>query len=133
MYRKIVFNATSMKNRRVNLRRKSTQAEKILWERIRKNELGVKFFRQYSIEGYVVDFYCPEKRLAIEIEGSVHDTYKQKIYDKYRKRLIQAYNIRFLVFTNSEIFRESDKTIEKIREILTPPSPPLKLRGGPFP
>jgi len=62
-----------MVNRRRKLRGDSTESENILWSALRNNKLGVKFRRQYSVEGYVVDFYGPEKRLAIEIEGSIHD------------------------------------------------------------
>lgn len=106
------------------MRRKSTQAEKMLWERLRSNTLGVRFFRQYSIEGYVVDFYCPEKRLAIEIEGSIHTFAQQKNYDTYRKRLIEAYNIKFLMFTNLEIYTKSEDVMRRIKEVVNPPVTP---------
>jgi very-short-patch-repair endonuclease len=125
--RKQVFNATSMNNRRLDLRKRATQAEKILWERLRRHSLGVRFFRQYSIEGYVVDFYCPEKRLAIEIEGGIHNLVNQRIYDIYRKKLIQAYNINFLLFTNNDLYLYAEKTVETIKVRISTPS---KIKRG---
>ena len=69
---KFHFDSPIMKLRRKSLRNDSTDSEKILWEILRRNGLGVKFRRQYSVENYVVDFYCPKLRLAIELEGKIH-------------------------------------------------------------
>src|SRR3989344_3409207 len=69
-----VFNARKMINRRRSLRNKQTENEKILWQELRTKKLGVKFKRQYSLGNYVVDFYCPSSKLAIELMGSVHNT-----------------------------------------------------------
>ena len=72
--KKRVYHLTELKDRRRDLRKKSTEAEKLLWGRLRNSKLGVKFRRQFSVMGYVVDFYCPQHRLAIELLGSVHNT-----------------------------------------------------------
>lgn len=122
MKRKLVFNIHPLKPRRQLLREKSTQGEKILWERLRKEKLGFKFFRQYSVEGYVVDFYCPTKRLAIEIEGSVHNLPEVHKYDEYRYRYIKAYNIKILKFTNQELFLHIGHVLEAIKTELHTPS-----------
>lgn len=98
-----IFNNYKLKNRRQDLRVKSTNAEQILWQLLRNKKLGYKFLRQYSIEGYVVDFYCAEKRLAIEIDGGYHHLADSKKYDSYRQRLISAYNIKFMRFSNDRI------------------------------
>ncbi len=63
---KILYNNPKGKEVRRKLRKESTSQEKILWEHIRNNKLGLKFRRQYGIGGYILDFYCPAKRLAIE-------------------------------------------------------------------
>ena len=122
MMRKLVFNIKPLKPRRQSLRSKSTPAEKILWERLRRNSLGFKFFRQYSIEGYVTDFYCPDKHLAIEVEGSIHNLPSSKKYDRYRERYLQAFNIKILKFTNTEIFTHIRDVIKEVKSTLHTPS-----------
>ena len=104
------------------MRQKSTQAEKILWERLRRNNLGFKLLRQYSVEGYVMDFYCPDKRLAIEIEGSIHNLPSSQKYDKYRERYLQAYSIKILKFSNTEVFTHIGNVISTIITGLSSPS-----------
>lgn len=104
------------------MRAKSTQAEKILWERLRNSKLGFKFFRQYSVTGYVIDFYCPEKHLAIEIEGLIHNKPENKKYDNYRYRYLEAFSIKFLKFSNEKIYKEIGSVVEIIKSNLRSPS-----------
>ena len=66
------------------MRNNPTEAEKLLWEELRKSKLGYRITRQYSVCGYVVDFYCSEKRLALEIDGEIHT--KTVVYDKYKDK-----------------------------------------------
>ena len=73
------INKPQTKERRQELRNKSTKAEKLIWNLVRNNRLGCKFCRQYSFDNYVVDFYCPKKKLAIEIDGGIHE--KSQKYD----------------------------------------------------
>jgi len=108
--RKLVFNIQPLKLRRKSLRETSTQAEKMLWERLN------------SVEGYVVDFYCPVKRLAIEIEGSIHNLPNSRKYDAYRRRYLEAYGIHLLRFTNQEIFSEIQRVVNSIKSKLCTPS-----------
>ena len=121
-WRQFHFNHPALKNRRKDLRLKSTLAEKILWERLRRSELGFKFFRQYSIDGYVIDFYCPEKHLAVEIEGSIHKEIKMINYDKFRYRYLEAFGIKFLKFSNQQIYEKVGNVIESIKSNLHTPS-----------
>ena len=84
------------------LRKRSTPAEIILWEEIRNRKLGgLKFGRQYPVLGFILDFYCAEKSLGIELDGSIHDT--QKEFDKLRENLILEQGIRILRFSNQEV------------------------------
>ena len=98
----------------------------------RRKQLGFWFKRQVSISNYVVDFYCPQKRLAIELDGSVHKTTSQKKYDLYRTRYLQAFNITEIRFWNHQIFNNIKEVVIKIQTILTTPTllPPPKLGGG---
>ena len=113
MWRRFVFNINSLKNRRQQLRNRATEAEKILWSCLKKNTLKHKFIRQYSVEGYVIDFYCPEKRLAIELDGEQH---KQNLeYDLIRTRLLNAYGIKVIRFWNNEVKDGLTKVLSKIQ------------------
>ena len=74
MNQKAAFNWPSAKTRRRSLRKSSTDAERKLWSKLRNKQLaGLKFFRQYSVGPYILDFYCPTLRLDIEADGGQHD------------------------------------------------------------
>ena len=105
---------SEMKDRRKDLRNNMTGEEKQLWKQLQRSRLGFKFIRQFSIDNYVVDFYCPAKRLAIELDGGVHSKASQQKYDKYRTRYLNVFNIRILRFYNSEITRDISKVLEQI-------------------
>ena len=93
-----------------------TEAEKILWAELRRRQIArCKFRRQYSIMGFVVDFYCPEKRLVIEVDGGYHRGKDQIDYDKARQALLEILNICFLRFTNDEVLNDLDLVTQKIR------------------
>lgn len=108
------FNTVPLKPRRRQLRQASTLAEKTLWQEIRGKKLGFKFLRQYSIEGYVMDFYCPKLKLGIELEGGVHSLESAKIYDKYRERYINEFGIKLLKFSNDQILNDLEKSLNII-------------------
>lgn len=99
------------------LRKEQTPAEKKVWELLRNRKfMGLKFRRQHVIEGFVVDFYCHEYKLAIEIDGGIHK--RQRVYDELRQIEIEAKDVTFIRVTNEEI--ESDKTVvlKKIKEVI---------------
>ncbi len=114
-----VYHLTELKDRRRDLRQKSTKAEELLWDRIRNNQLGVKFRRQFSVRGYVVDFYCPKARLAVELLGSVHKTTSAKKYDEYRKRYLESFWMTILEFWNDEVEEDIEGVVAKIGFHLT--------------
>jgi len=117
MEEKFRFNTKSLKERRRELRRNQTNTEKILWELLRGRRLdGFKFYRQYSIGPYVVDFYCPQLRLAIEIDGSQHTEREIVIYDKERSNYFNSVNIQILRFWNEEIEKNVEVVLEKIKK-----------------
>ncbi|MBF0559531.1 MAG: DUF559 domain-containing protein [Nitrospirae bacterium] len=105
----------------------------ILWSKLKGKGLGFKFRRQYSIGRFIVDFYCPALKLAIEIDGNSHYTEAANISDRAREEIIERYGCVFLRFTNQEIYENSDGAIAKIMECingLTSPTPLCK--GGVF-
>lgn len=127
--RKRVYHLTELKPRRRDLRRKSTNAEKLLWERLRNNKLGVKFRRQFSVMGYVVDFYCPQYRLIIELKGGVHKTTSSKKYDDYRRKYLESFWMTIVEFWNAEIEQDMEKVISSIKNHLSPGPSPKFWRG----
>jgi very-short-patch-repair endonuclease len=120
MNNQIIYNHPELKNRRPDLRHKSTPTESLLWQRIRNSQLGVKFRRQYSVSGYVIDFFCLELRLALEVEGGIHSTKPQMIYDNYRYRFLQALDITILKIKNQEIITNINAVCDKIYVYLNP-------------
>lgn len=92
----------SYKERARLLRNNMTKEEKRLWyDFLSKNK--VRFLRQKVIENYIVDFYCPFKKLVIEIDGNQHYTVDGKEYDKIRDDILNSYNLKILRFKNKEI------------------------------
>ena len=75
--------------------------------------------RQYGVDQYVIDFYCAELKLAIEVDGDDHFVNQEKInYDKNRQRYIERYGIKFLRYTDDEVYGNINKVVEKIeREV----------------
>jgi very-short-patch-repair endonuclease len=98
------------------LRREMTPAERILWKALRRNAIeGFHFRRQQVIEGFVVDFYCDAVKLAIELDGSVHQ--EQWKYDESRDKAISKTGVRVLRFSN-EAMLDSDAVIDHIKQAL---------------
>jgi very-short-patch-repair endonuclease len=85
------------------LRREMTPAEKILWEELRANKLGVHFRRQQVIEGFIVDFYCHKAALVVEVDGDIHDLQKEE--DERREKVLSALGLRIVRFGNDEVVR----------------------------
>src|SRR5438874_3505827 len=86
------------------LRRVSTPAERRLWECLRDRRLhGLKFRRQQPLYGYIVDFYCAERRLVVELDGAVHQDPEQQSYDEYRTRQLHERGLTVLRFRNGEV------------------------------
>ena len=96
-----------------DLRNNMTEAEEILWERLRKKQLGVRFKAQHPIERFIADFYCHQSKLVIEVDGEIHKY--QKEYDDGREAEIEKYEIKILRFTNSEVINDIETVIEKIK------------------
>jgi very-short-patch-repair endonuclease len=98
-----------------NLRKESTPEENKVWNVLRNRKFhNCKFRRQHVIEGFVVDFYSQKLRLAIEIDGKIHE--RQKEYDELRQRLIEEKGIKFIRITNEEINKDITQLLCKISE-----------------
>jgi very-short-patch-repair endonuclease len=96
------------------LRREMTPAEKILWEELRANKLGVHFRRQQVIEGFIVDFYCHKAGLVVEVDGDIHDLQQEE--DARRAKVLSQLGLRIVRFGNDEIVRELSMVVGRIKE-----------------
>lgn len=104
---KTIHNLKVLFERRKDLRNHSTPEEILLWDYLKNSSLGAKFRRQHSIGGYIVDFYCPAKKLVIELDGEVHNTTEAREYDKVRDEFLKGMNLKILRFFNKEIKKEN--------------------------
>ncbi|MES1217083.1 MAG: DUF559 domain-containing protein, partial [Bacteroidota bacterium] len=111
-------------------RKNQTEAEDIIWQRIRNNQLGVKVRRQHAIQGYIVDFALLEVKLVIEIDGGYHTEVEQKIYDKARTEYLKEFNLDLIRFTNDEVINNTDKVIEDIKGIIEKQTNKLKNKNA---
>ena len=107
------------------LRKRSTRAERLFWDAVRDRKLdGLKFIRQYPIpfeyDGikrfFIADFYCHEHRLAVEIDGLIHD--RQQDYDKLRTFIINHLGMRVLRIRNTEIETDIQPVLSRLRREL---------------
>ncbi len=121
-----LFNSKNLKSRRQLLRNNATKAEQFLWNKLKRRRLkGLKFRRQYSIGPYIVDFYLPSHKLAIEIDGPTHISKLSVEKDQKRTEFLESKGIGLLRFKNNEVYENIDQVLEEIREIVltTPQSP----------
>ena len=102
----------------IYLRKNETNAERVLWNALRKNAIdGLKFRRQHPISTFVADFYCPKKKLLIELDGAVHAFKESKEMDLLRTQKLNELDIKVIRFKNSEVEKNLKTVLKKI-EIL---------------
>lgn len=111
-----IYNKLESKSLRKYLRKNSTQAELLLWEELRnKKLLDSKFKRQFGVDKYVLDFYCPQAKLAIELDGELHLEKDALEYDKIRTSFLNSIGIKVIRFKNKDLFEKMPIVIEKIK------------------
>jgi very-short-patch-repair endonuclease len=99
------------------MRHEPTTAEDALWKRIRNRQIGnSKFRRQHPIDRFIVDFYCAEAYLIIEVDGSIHDYTPHE--DALRQAFLESLGLQVLRFTNGEVLQQMNGVIERIAEVL---------------
>ena len=101
------------------LRKNMTYAEKVLWQQLRNRNLSnLKFRRQHPVSIFILDFYCHEKRLAIEVDGGIHNQIDQKEWDENRTYELNELGIKVLRFTNEDVINRTKEVIKLIEEFL---------------
>jgi very-short-patch-repair endonuclease len=99
------------------LRKHTTNAEKLLWEKLKGKQIcNLRFRRQHPIEFYIADFYCHNARLVIELDGAIH---KQQIeYDDGRSAEFEKYGIKVIRFKNSQVENDINSVVSEITELV---------------
>jgi len=111
-----IFNRPSENEKRKKLRKEMTKAEAILWSYLKNKQIyGCKIRRQYSVKSFIIDFYCPKIKLAIEVDGPTHLSEEDIAYDKHRQEEIETLGIQFLLFWNNEVYDDLYNALEKIK------------------
>ena len=121
------FNKPSETKKRRKLRQHQTNAEELAWRFLRNRQmLGYKFKRQYSVNHFVIDFYCPELKLAVEIDGGSHINPEQQKKDVIRQKYLEAFHIKFVRIKDEELFSNSNKAFSKIENAIKSISKEIK-------
>lgn len=101
------------------LRYTMTPAEHRFWFMVRNRKfLDLKFRRQHAVGDYIVDFYCHELKLVIELDGGIHDLKKRKNYDAVRERRIEDLGLTILRFRNQEVFSNMERIEEEVKKVI---------------
>jgi len=116
MFNEQHHNKQSLKEDRQYLRNHATEAEQLLWRNLKGKKMdGRKFRRQHSYGNYILDFYCPSERLAIELDGNHHFTAEGKEDDSIRDQFLKDNDIKVIRFSNREVEKKIEEVLEKIK------------------
>ena len=113
-----LYNDEATKVKRRELRKNSTDAERKVWSILKGGQMGARFFRQYCVGQYILDFYAPQCRLGIEIDGGQHAEDIHKLHDDARTKYLATQDIRVLRFWNNEVMQNLEGVWNKIREAI---------------
>lgn len=119
-----INNKPELKEFRQQLRNNATSAEGTLWKFLKGKQLkGRKIRRQFSVGNYILDFYCPSEKLAIELDGAAHFTPEGQIKDEERTLFLNDQGIKVIRFENVDVFDNLNGVLEVICENFTTPNP----------
>ena len=108
-------NQIDQKILRQTLRNNATPAEASLWRALKNKQVeNLKFRRQFGFGPYILDFYCPQIRLCVELDGEVHRSYDTEMYDMVRTEFLQKNNVHVIRFNNEIVFRNTNGIIEEV-------------------
>ena len=123
-----IFNIKLQKKLRQKLRSERSVSEKLLWRQLSHSKLGYKFRRQQGIGNYIVDFYCPELKFIIEIDGATHETEKELDYDQKREDYFKSLGLQIKRYYNVAIKEGLDSVIRDLQDYILkinhPQTPP---------
>lgn len=109
------YNLPHLKQFRRDLRNHGTAPEAILWKGLKNKQVkGKRFRRQFSVGNYILDFFCPSEKLAVEVDGAHHFTEEGVAYDKEREEYLASHGIRVIRFRNAEVYQSTAAVLEVI-------------------
>ncbi len=118
-----LYNLNVYKPLRRKLRRDATPAERVLWRYLKGRQFyGLLFHRQHGVGSYIVDFYCPQVRLVVEVDGSIHEDHNVKLNDQMRQKFLESCYLRVVRFTNDEVLYDIDSVLIRLKDAATSPS-----------
>jgi len=111
-----IYNRKKEQERRRYFRKNMPKSEVLIWTKLKRRQMhGERFLRQYGVDHqYIIDFYCPRLKLAIEVDGDSHFVLGAEEYDKERQEHIEAFGIRFLRFNNADVCENIDGVYQDI-------------------
>jgi very-short-patch-repair endonuclease len=123
-YQMQLNNLHYLKSNRKRLRNNLTPAEAGLWKLLQGKKLGArKFRRQHSVGNYILDFYCPSEKIAIELDGAGHYTEEGMRKDELRTKFLNEVGIKVIRFENKLVFEKTEWVLEEISRSFAPPRP----------
>ncbi|MFM6976490.1 MAG: endonuclease domain-containing protein [Sphingobacteriaceae bacterium] len=132
MRRKIIPYDRHLKQLARNLRNDSTLGEILLWQELKNKQLmGFDFHRQKPLLKYIVDFYCAELNLIIEIDGGSHENAEQQQYDLNREAALKTYNLKIIRFTEQEVRKDMGNALRTLLSYVEKHSPNLSEQVNP--
>jgi len=121
-----------LKDNTRKLRANMTDAEQLLWYRLRRKQIhGVQFYRQKPLLNFIVDFYCPSAKLVVELDGSQHFEHEHQTKDDARDASLMELGLRVLRFDNRQVLLETDAVLGVIGQVVE--GRILKLKPHPNP
>lgn len=114
-----LYNDPSRKEFRHELRRKATRTEYYFWNFIRRSQVeGLKFRRQFGVGPFIIDFYCPTLRLAVELDGETHESSEAQQYDKARTAFLETLHIKVIRFQNGDVLENIEYVLHGLRQCI---------------
>jgi len=111
-----INNQKKLKGLRKSLRKRLTPAEATLWNYLKNNQLnGRKFRRQQSVGSYILDFYCPEEKLCIELDGEIHNNSNRSLHDIEKYEWLKSQGIQVIRFENKYVFESTESVLNEIK------------------
>ena len=114
---KYLYNDRRLRDRRRELRKNMTDSEILLWDRLRMRKVkGFKFLRQYSVGPYIMDFFCVELRLGVEVDGRFHGSTENIEYDLKRTVFLKEHGVELIRFWNDDILYDVDSVVMRLKQ-----------------
>jgi very-short-patch-repair endonuclease len=111
-----LFNIKKYQNIRKILRKQPIKAERLLWNKLRRKNFDYRFRRQFGIDKYIVDFYCPKLKLVIELDRATHSTNLEIEKDKFRQSYLESLGLTIKRYNNTDVFKNMDGVMQSIKD-----------------